>query len=119
MLSVQIVCPKRKIKKRMMPFKANSNGVPDWWQNYNDTKHDLPEGAFHGNIGNMMNSLGALATLHDISHLASQIGRPGNPLEGENWIIYSEDIQEYKRLEAKEESNYKSRLFFLLRHYFG
>ena len=49
---MQKICAKQNLEKRLAPFQFNSES-PKWWQNYNDSKHKLPIGAYHGNIGNV------------------------------------------------------------------
>lgn len=56
-----------KIEKKIQPFIVEPNKSPEWWQGYNDTKHELPEGIIFGNIGNTIKAMSALCILHNIS----------------------------------------------------
>jgi hypothetical protein len=127
MLSVQKLAPKEMATTIISPFLLEQQNTPKWWQAYNDTKHDLPEGAYNGTIGNVMNALGALTILHDISQWILTARNPirDSILQGSNWKDKSTDfINDYQSL--KEPNSFgeimaerpffknKSRIFFNL-----
>lgn len=57
--------------KTIQPFVvAEGNETPFWWKKYNDTKHNLLNGLFEGNIENTIFALSALYALHIISYYA-------------------------------------------------
>ena len=51
-----------------MPLKKTGRHTPKWWDDYNDTKHDLPEGLKAGNIGNTPVALAGLYALHIMAY---------------------------------------------------
>jgi hypothetical protein len=126
-LSLQVVSPKKKFDKIMTPFALNKYPVPDWWNDYNTTKHELPSGAYVGIMGNVLNALGALAILHDIADLVMKNRTLSTLLDGNKWKVYSKEfIDDYERTknttlstrvihEANRGfSTYKSEIFFYL-----
>jgi len=119
MLSKQIICPKKDTRRIMAPFQIYENETPKWWKKYNDSKHDLPKGAYQGTIGNVLGAMGALAILHDIAEQAEKMNEPNMLLDGSKWVVYSDDIiSNNARLKLKAESDFKSKIFFFLRHFF-
>jgi hypothetical protein len=96
-LSLQKVSPTDKFNLVLQPFQLEEN-TPKWC--YNDTKHDLPQGAYNGKLGNVLNSLAALAILHDLADLFMRNAKPDKLFDGTNWRdITTEFMTEYKRLE--------------------
>lgn len=69
------------------PFKIESGVTPNWWKNYNETKHNLPDGFLQGNLGNSIYALAALYLLQRISHYVQYDTEPGNLLRQEKWGI--------------------------------
>lgn len=65
LLEIQKVTPQR-VKRPFKPFEARS---PDWWQAYNDTKHDLPNGVYRGTLEKVIRALGGVVVLHHIGQL--------------------------------------------------
>lgn len=63
MLSVQKVMLRKK-KRILKPFNYKQ---PKWWDAYNCTKHDLPEGMFEAKLGRVMSAFAALFVLHCIA----------------------------------------------------
>jgi hypothetical protein len=84
MLSVQKLAPKEDITKIITPFKFDGV-IPEWWQAYNKTKHGLPSGAYECNLGNVLNSIGALTILHDISQWILLTSAHTTILDKDNW----------------------------------
>jgi len=126
MLVLQIVSPKMKFNKIINPFQLKNRPVPDWWHDYNASKHKLPSGALV-RMGNVLNALGGLAILHDIAELTWKSNNPNLLLEGKKWRNYSDEfINDYKRVKNSKNmtgtintaeryfSLYKSQLFFYL-----
>jgi len=100
MLSVQNVAPSEKIEMTISPFRFNKQNVPKWWQDYNNTKHDLPRGAYVGTIRNVMNALAAVTILHHIAeHMLNLRDASKILLAGKNWRDNSKEVREdYLRL---------------------
>lgn len=71
------------------PFKIESGVTPNWWKNYNDTKHNLPDGFLRGNLGNTLDALAALYLLQRISYFVQYDPEPKNILRQEKWLISS------------------------------
>ena len=126
-LSLQKVSPNEKFNLVLQPFQLVEKNTPKWWKEYNDTKHDLPHGAYNGTLGNVLDALAALAILHDLADLFMCNANPDKVFDGTNWHdISSEFMTEYKRLKHTNLSNgtlhtanrgfssYKSSLFFYL-----
>lgn len=90
LLKSQIVyfIPKsKKFKNHIKPFVLTpGKTTPSWWNKYNKSKHDLPQGLLEGNIENTVKSLAGLYSLHYIAYLAitEQSSDIFNP---SNWII--------------------------------
>src|SRR5579885_3105939 len=98
-----------------MPFKITSNKTPDWWQNYNDTKHKLPDGILQGNIGNTINALSALYSLHRI---AFHVRFEANPIRVlckkhwyESWIADARDLLTRRIMKYEPQGMFYSELF--------
>jgi hypothetical protein len=130
-LSLQKVSPKEKFDLVLQPFQSKTESTPEWWQEYNNTKHDLPVGAYSGKLKNVLNALAALAILHDLADLFMRKANPDRVFDPTNWYdISSEFMTEYKRLENTDLSNgilhtanrgfsrYKSSLFYYLIEYY-
>lgn len=98
MLAVQSVAPREKIEMTIRPFKFKQN-VPIWWQQYNNTKHQLPEGAYVGTIRNVMNALAAVTILHHIAEHMINLRDASRILASKNWRDNSKEVREdYQRL---------------------
>ena len=54
--------------KTYTPLTKTGRHNPKWWDDYNDTKHDLPEGLKAGNIGNTPVALAGLFALHVMAY---------------------------------------------------
>ena len=50
------------------PLTKTGNHNPKWWDDYNETKHELPEGLKAGNIGNTPIALAGLYALHVMAY---------------------------------------------------
>jgi hypothetical protein len=97
MLSVQKLAPKEKVTMIITPFKVSEGVTPRWWQAYNDTKHDLPHGAYIGTLENVLNALGALTILHDICQWIFRTSARNSILRKENWKDKSNDfVKDYE-----------------------
>lgn len=128
MLTAQKLALKEQVENDICPFM--SDDVPEWWQRYNDTKHDLPEGAYAASIGNVIYALGALAILHDIGELTLRRNSSDNILDKNNWIDTSIDFRsDYENLKHTNSTsgvlhtaergfyNHKSRIFYYLNEF--
>lgn len=62
-----------------------NNYAPKWWEDYNNTKHNLPTGFKSGNIGNTIRALGALYSLHCMAYYIYHDENPLRVLKKENW----------------------------------
>ncbi|MDE1769236.1 MAG: hypothetical protein KGI28_01605 [Thaumarchaeota archaeon] len=69
------------------PFKIESGFTPNWWKNYNDTKHNLPDGFLQGNIGNTVEALAALYLLQRIAFFVQYDSEPRTILRQDKWRI--------------------------------
>ncbi|HZS73106.1 MAG TPA: hypothetical protein VFA69_01245 [Candidatus Nitrosotalea sp.] len=69
------------------PFKIESDVTPNWWKNYNDTKHDLPSGFLQGNLGNTIEALAALYQLQRIAYFVQYDPDPRRLLRQEKWNV--------------------------------
>jgi hypothetical protein len=129
MLSMQMVALREKVETNFAPFLALDD-IPEWWQRYNDTKHDLPEGAYAANLGNVIYALGALAVIHDIGELALRGHTASKILDINNWRDRSSEFQsDYDRLKNTNMSSgvlhtanrgffsHKSRIFYYLNEF--
>lgn len=54
-----------KTKSVINPFCPKDQST-EWWQSYNDTKHQLPQGLKQGNLGNTISALAGLYILHSM-----------------------------------------------------
>lgn len=112
---MQKVSPKKDLNRKLSPFRFTKNDTPRWWQNYNDTKHKLPLGAYQGNIGNVLNALGALAILHDLGKRICETSNPLDILERKRWHTFPKEItNDYHRLNGKARAYYDTSVFFYL-----
>jgi len=73
----------------IQPFEESKTNY-DWWNAYNNVKHELPKGIFEAKYENVIYSLGALYILH---HIADTIQRKKNPIiekaeitDSTNWL---------------------------------
>lgn len=94
MLSIQNVAPIEKTDMTISPFKFRKQNVPKWWQDYNDTKHDLPKGAYVGTIRNVMNALAAVTILHYIAERLVNLHDRSSIMTGNNWRDNSDEVRE-------------------------
>lgn len=96
MLSVQKLAPKEKVTMIITPFKVEEGDTPKWWQAYNKTKHGLPGGAYRCTLENVLNAIGALSILHDISQFILRTSARDSILRKDNWRDKSDDfIKDY------------------------
>lgn len=129
-LSIQKVSPKEQFDSILQPFQLGQQNIPKWWQDYNDTKHDLPSGAYDAKLKNILNALAALTILHDFGDLLMRNADPEKVFNSASWRDISSDFMtDYKRLENTNRSDgilhsanrgfsrYKSGLFFYLTEY--
>jgi hypothetical protein len=130
-LSIQKVAPREQFNLILRHFHTDKKEkTPKWWQEYNDTKHDLPRGAYNGKLGNVLNALAALALLHDIADLLMGGTNVNRVLDSGNWLdISSEFLHDYERLLYSRATSgilytanrgfydYKSSLFYYLFEY--
>lgn len=72
-------------KKLLAPFRFDANYTTEWRTALNATKHDLPEGAYIGRYGHVVNSLAALAILHEIAGAAKHDKFRPYILNSKNW----------------------------------
>lgn len=131
LLTIQKISPKEQYDSILQPFQITGHEkTPRWWQEYNDTKHDLPTGAYRAKMKNVLHALGALAILHDFGDLLMRHADPKKLFDNTRWQDISiEFMTDYKRLENTNLSDgilhsanrgfarYKSDLFFYLTEY--
>ena len=130
MLAGQSVAPREKIDMTISPFRFRKQNVPKWWQDYNDTKHDLPKGAYIGTIRNVLNALAAVTILHHIAECALNSSDASKVLTSKNWRDISSEVREdYRRLRNTNMVSgvihiahggfltHKSRVFFYLNEF--
>lgn len=103
MLVAQKLAPKDDALNTITPFRLKQENVPKWWQAYNDTKHDLPEGETFGKLGHVLYAVGAIAILHDIAEvLLNRTLTATIVLDGSKWLDYETAFkQEYVRTKNK------------------
>ncbi len=88
-------------QRRIAPFRPFENRNPDWWQAYNDTKHDLPAGIFSVNLGTVLHTLGAVAVLHYLGCMVAMRDEPKSEvndlkdyphalLDSGNWVDFEQ-----------------------------
>ena len=97
------------------PWELHNDYVPKWWKEYNDTKHNLPDGFKSGNIGNTIRALAALYSLHCIAYYI-HLDIDHSVLKLENWnreIGVSTNMYN-EVLEKKEDPRPRSALFYNL-----
>jgi hypothetical protein len=99
MLEVQKVAPLEDVSRILTPFQLKKQNTPQWWQAYNDTKHDLPEGDTFGKLGFALEALGAVAILHDIAQaFLYEKAAPDRTLDSANWSDNeTRFLEEYER----------------------
>jgi hypothetical protein len=103
MLVAQKLALREQVGKVIAPFRLTDQNTPQWWQAYNDTKHDLPEGETFGKLGHVLYALAAVASLHDIAQmLKSANALPTKVLDGTRWYDKEEKFMiEYERTKHK------------------
>lgn len=131
MLSVQKLALKEDTPRTITPFVLTQNNTPQWWQAYNDTKHDLPEGESFGKLGFAIDALGAVAALHDIAQVCYVPGLLTTVQDGTKWLDYEDRfMSDYTRTKNKEyrtsiiehvgermSTRHKSSIFYYLMQY--
>lgn len=75
-----------KLNESIKPFITHSKPLPEWWHNYNNTKHKLPEGIKQGNIGNTLHALAGLFNLHHIAHYVKHEPNLEKILRQTEWV---------------------------------
>ncbi|AIF84156.1 hypothetical protein NTE_02101 [Candidatus Nitrososphaera evergladensis SR1] len=85
LLSVQQIRFKEN-GKVLTPFKFDSSHTTDWRKALNDTKHELPKGAYSGQYGHVVNSIAALAILHELVNTATHDDFRPYILNSKNWF---------------------------------
>ena len=118
MLSDQIIYSIKK-DNVLSPFLiSHGDFAPKWWMDYNNTKHDLPEGFKKGNINNTVFSLAALYSLHVISYYVYHQGTMATDLlKRENWYCGETSFSQnmYDEIYEKEhDPRPRSELFYSL-----
>ena len=126
------ISPKEDVNKLLSPFKLHKNQTHKWWKEYNNSKHRLPYGIYVGTIGNVMNALGALAILHDLSEPIKRGHNPSRILNGRKWRNFNHKFKlDYERLKNSTSTSaiilsadrgtsiggYKSEIFYLTYEY--
>jgi hypothetical protein len=107
MLEVQKVAPLEDVHRVLTPFRLKAQNTPQWWQAYNDTKHDLPEGDTFGKLGFVLDALGAVAILHDIAQaFLHEKAAPDRTLDSVNWV--DNELQFKTEYERTKFSKFKS-----------
>jgi hypothetical protein len=61
----------------MESFNPFEDKRPGWWDAYNSTKHDLPDGFYKATLGNTIQALGALFILNHIGNILLMRTVPG------------------------------------------
>jgi hypothetical protein len=91
MLKAQKLALREYSPRVITPFVLTTQNSPQWWQAYNDTKHELPDGETFGKLGFVIDSLAAVAALHDIAELILNDKQLQPALDGSKW----QDNEEY------------------------
>ena len=99
MLALQAVAPLEK-PNIIKPFADLSpQKAPLWWTGYNKTKHTLPEGMKKATLDNVINALGALPMLLQISYTRLLNSPHKAMLQSKNWKDVPTDFRsDYDRL---------------------
>lgn len=64
-----LTAQKITLKEKLEPFNPFAEDNLDWWNAYNATKHDLPEGIYKATLGNTIQALGVLFILNHIGNI--------------------------------------------------
>ena len=115
MLAIQKVSHRESLRV-FAPFTFKTN-VPSWCTAYNQTKHNLPDGANSATIGNTINALSALLILHHTSRILIDFNDPTWILDSNNWRDTEKSFHKtYRRLQYSPATNtdfmYANRNFF-------
>lgn len=70
--------------KVMQPLIKTGQHAPKWWDEYNASKHNLPEGYKAGNVGNVPIALAGLYILHVMAYYLQYA--ENNFLNKDHWI---------------------------------
>lgn len=97
--------------KVIMPFKFNENHTTDWRIALNATKHDLPQGAYCGRYGHVVNSLAALAILHELVYTSTHDRFRSYILNEKNWANDGADHLDMGYLTGHDFCREKSKVF--------
>src|SRR2546422_9704784 len=98
MLSAQ----KITLRDKFAPFNPFEEETRGWWEAYNATKHDLPEGIYKATLGNTIQALGALFILNHIGNILLMRTFPGSnvardPVERVlrkvSWQVFEEEFR--------------------------
>lgn len=100
------------------PLTKTGKHNPKWWDDYNDTKHELPEGLKAGNIGNTPIALAGLFALHVMAHYLHYAQK--DYLNPKHWIrveSYSLNSDNREVVTGVAYHGPKSKIFSPLTHY--
>lgn len=102
----------------MKPLIKTGQHAPKWWDEYNSSKHNLPDGYKAGNIGNVPIALAGLYVLHVMSYYLQYADE--NFLENNNWLTIDAISVNSNNREVEHGVAYhgpKSEIFLPLTHY--
>lgn len=91
MLTVQQI-KLREGGKIFKPFELDSNHTTAWRTANNKAKHAMPEGAYFAKYGCVVNSLAALAILHEIIIKAQDLNLRPYILNEKNWYVNNYEL---------------------------
>lgn len=107
-----------KTKSIIQPFLPKGIST-EWWHNYNDTKHQLPNGLKQGNLGNTILALAGLYLLHTMKKYLQWEMPPEKLLDHRHWQNEDEKISDKLLIHHLRTSEGISKIFYNLTHYFG
>lgn len=115
MLTIQKVSHRERLCT-FAPFTFNTK-VASWWTAYNNTKHNLPDGANHATIENTINALAALLILLHTSRILIEFDDFDWILDSNNWRDNEKSFYNtYRRLQYSLVTNtdfmYANRNYF-------
>jgi len=117
-LSLQVVAVRQSDNEAIIPFAIlKTKKTPFWWQEYNETKHTLPEGFKSGTLENTKYAMAALYALHcTIFYWNNHYG--DSVLEKTNWKHKSSvSIDMYSQIHRdKEDYRPRSNSFYCISH---
>jgi len=106
----------RKSLSIFTPFKFSTR-LPSWWTSYNETKHNLPDGANFATLGKTLEALGALVILLHTSRILTEFDDSDWILDSNNWNDNEKSFyNSYRRLQYSLATNtdfmYANRNYF-------